>query len=137
MLRRKSKLWMQRGFSLIEIILVMVIIGLVVVPMSRLSKANVAGLGQYTLMTMAEYELQDVMEDIMMNYTNKGPGTSGYNWVKTNWAGKSGTTDSGKFNYSVAMAAEQVINGVTVTKITVTLTAPRMSSMKMYTWISK
>jgi Tfp pilus assembly protein PilV len=131
----KSKPELQRGFSLMEVILIIVILGLVTFPLTRLAKVNLRNLADYSIKEKAQYDIQSVMEQVIADFRKSA---TGYDDTKTKWNGKIGTTNSGKFSYGVTISADQVQNGVTYAEVTVTVSGGGLTpSMALKTWISK
>jgi hypothetical protein len=118
--------------SLIEIVVILVLIGVVSIPLARVAHLNLFALGRYTVMTRAQYDVQSIVERIMVDYVSRG--STGYAYVVSHWS-TSGSTNSG-FNYSVTVGPELTKNLVKYRLITVLLTGNGISDMKLYTWIS-
>ncbi len=110
------------GMSLVEVILVIVLIGIVALPISRLSVTNTKSLGKYAKITQAVYDLESISERIWADYKARG-----YGWVRNNWQ-RSGTTPSENFSYSVQISSPQTRDGVTYVVVTVTVTGNGLSS---------
>ena len=125
----------QRGMSLIEIILIIVMLGIVILPLTRLSRANLNNLVTFSIAEKAQYDIQSLMEEIIADFRATA---TGYDDVKTNWSGRTGTTNSGKYNYSVSFSADLVQNGITYSVVTVTVSGGGLANnMVLTTWISK
>jgi Tfp pilus assembly protein PilE len=121
----------ERGMSLIEIIIIIVMIGVVALPLTQLAKVNLRGLASYITTTMAQYDTQSIIEQIHGDYL-----ANGYTATVTTWSGRSGSTNTG-FTYSVTMSGEAVLNGVTYRTVTVTVNGKRITNMTLNTWIPK
>ena len=80
--QRKS----ERGFSLVELIIVILVIGVSIVPLTTLIRTNQRGIGDFTLAIQAEYFTQSVMEELIADYTAL---SRGYDYVINNWTGVS------------------------------------------------
>lgn len=89
MLRRKklrkflSYLKCEKGVSLIEVVIVIVILGISVIPLSKLVIKNQQSLADYVLLTQAEFFCQSCMEEFIGYYTAEDAGY-GYDWVVAN-----------------------------------------------------
>jgi hypothetical protein len=119
--------------SLVEIIVILVLIGVVSIPLARLAHMNLFALGRYTVLTRAQYDVQSIVERIMVDFVSRG--STGYAYVVSNWSGDTGSTNSG-FSYSVTVGGELTKNGVKYRLVTVNLTGNGISGMKLDTWIS-
>jgi type II secretory pathway pseudopilin PulG len=125
----------ERGMTLVEIIMIILILGVVIVPLTQLSRANLKGLAGYSIMEKAQYDIQSVMERVISDY--KATPTK-YDSVKTAWNNRTGTTNSGQFNYSISFSADQVQNGVTYSVVTAQVSGGGLSeNMVLTSWISK
>jgi Tfp pilus assembly protein PilV len=125
----------QRGMSLVEVILIILVLGVVLIPMTRLSRVNQNNLAVFSTTEKAQYDIQSVMERMMSDY--KAAPTK-YDSVKTAWQNRTGTTNSGIFNYSVSFSADQVQNGITYSVATVKVSGGDLSGdMVLTSWISK
>lgn len=136
----RSPFYGQKGISLVEVILVIVLIGITIIPISRLSMQNLTQGTKYFVQTDAIADMQSMMEQIYADYLATLTGhsmTRGYDWVRANWNGSTGTTVSGKFNYAVSISNEQVQNGVTYVAVTVTITGEGIDPITNTTWLTK
>jgi len=126
---RKRQAWMasQSGMSIVEVIIVLVLIGVVVLPLSRLSVTNSRSVGRYARMTQAVYDAQNIAEQIWADYKASGAGR-GYTWVRNNWSNKSGTISYSNNTYSVQISSPQTSNGVTYVVVTVSVTGSGLPS---------
>ncbi len=80
------KLKNQKGFTLIELIILIVILGIAVVPLTHLVTSNQKAIGQMALYVQAEFFTQSVMEEVIADYKSNA---RGYAWVLNNWHGAS------------------------------------------------
>ncbi|MDM7925004.1 MAG: type II secretion system protein [bacterium] len=129
---RKSR-YSERGMSLVEIIVVIVMLGIVAYPLTGLAKANLKGLAQYSQMQKAQFDLQSQMEQVLADFSSLG-----YDGLKTGWQEKTGKTGSGLFNYHVTFTADVVRNSITCSDVTVTLSGGTLREpISLTTMISK
>lgn len=110
------------GVSLVEVILIIVLIGIVALPISRLSITNTKSLARYAKVTQAVSDLECISERIWADYK-----ANGYDWVRNNWSGAGGTTPSGNFSYSVQISLPQTQDGVNYVVVTVRVTGNDLS----------
>lgn len=125
----------ERGMSLVEIIMIIVILGVVIVPLTKLSRVNLNNLAVYSIREKAQYDIQSLMECVISDYK---AAPAKYDSVKSAWNNRTGTTNSGQFNYSVGFSADQVQDGVTYSVVTTQVSGGGLSeSMILTSWISK
>ena len=123
----------ERGFSLVEVIIILVIIGIAAIPLSRLSVRNMVFSGRYATMTKAISYAQERLEQVIADYAASSAGR-GYDWVRSNWAGSSDTPLTG-FTRSVSISSQQTLNGVTYVVVTVSVSAPDINNVVLTTWL--
>ena len=123
----------EKGLSLVEVIIILVIIGIAAVPLSRLSMRNMVFGGRYALMTKAISYAQERLEQVVADYAARDAGR-GYDWVRSNWAGNSDTPATG-FSRSVSVSGEQTLNGVTYVVVTVTVGTADIDNVVLTTWL--
>jgi len=76
----------QKGFNLIELIVIIVVMGIVTVPLTQLITTNQKAVGDISLYIQGEFFTQSVMEEIIADYKSNA---RGYDWVINNWSGAS------------------------------------------------
>ena len=118
------KLSGERGMSLIEVIIIIVILGIALLPLSRLSVGNLTSGTKYLTATKATCYAEEIMENIIADYKSDDPSIGGYNNVRNNWSGTvtnpaPPTGMSGK----VTISAESTFNSVKYVVVTVTVRA--------------
>ena len=123
----------EEGLSLIEVVIILVILGITIIPLSRLSIGNLRIGGQYSMMTRAVYYAQERMEQIIADYAAVDGGR-GYDWVRANWAGDSDNPESG-FSRSVSISSENTLNGVTYVTVQVVISNTEIENVVLSTWI--
>ena len=120
--------------SLIEVILMLVILGVVVVPLTKLSITNLKSTANYAVLTKAMYDARTVMETFNAYYAANGYATTVTDYG-TGGGRRSGTTFNG-FIYSVNLDAEQTLNGVTYREATVSISGYGLQKgITLKTWI--
>jgi Tfp pilus assembly protein PilV len=138
MLKRKRARPRRRGdagFSMLEVVVMVVLLGVVVVPLARLSVTNVRSAGKYAVMTKAVYDAQSIMEAVIADYGNS---SRGYSYIRTNYNNVIKATNSGLFNARVTLSAETVLDGITYTTVTVTLSGGGLpENVVLNTWVVK
>ena len=112
-LKARSRAWLGReqGMSLVEIIIIMVILGISLLPISRLSISNAYFGGRYVTMMRSVYYAQEVMEHIIADYNSDDGTIGGYSNVRTNWPGTVSGSPIG-LTGSVTISGEQTRSGI-------------------------
>ena len=121
-----------RGVTLIEIIIVLVILGIAVIPLSRLAVKNVNSGGKYATMSRAMFHAEEVMEMVIADYAAED-GSRGYDWVLTNWSGQSSPSPPPGLTGSVSISAENTVKGVTYVEVLVTVTGSDIPDVTLTT----
>jgi len=138
MLKRKRVKTHRRGdagFSLIEVVVMVVLLGVVVVPLTQLSVTNVRSVGKYAVTTKAIYDAQSIMEAVLADYGNA---SRGYSYIRTNYNNVVKATNSGLFTARVTLSAETVLDGITYTTVTVSLSGGGLpEKVVLSTWVVK
>ncbi len=78
----------QEAFSLAELVIIIVVIGISIVPLTNIVRSNQKGMGDIALVVQAEYFTQSVMEEVIADYKSA---SRGYDWVISHWTGASVT----------------------------------------------
>jgi hypothetical protein len=136
MLRKNAKRPLRRrdaGFSMMEVVMMVVLLGVVVVPLARLSIINVRSVGRYAITTKAIYDAQSIMERIIADYGNN---LLGYTAVRSNYNNVVLPTNSGLFTARVTLSPETVLDGITYTAVTLTLSGGGLpENLVINTWV--
>ncbi len=125
----------EKGFALIEIVMVIVILGIAVIPLTRLAMKNNTESGKYALMTTAMNHAEEAMEQMIADYAAVNAGR-GYDWVITNWSGASTPDPPAGFSGTVSISAEATLNDVTYVVVTVTVSNSEISDVVLTTWLT-
>jgi len=119
----------QDGFSLVEIIVVIVVLGIAVFPLSRLLRINLVSSAKAEKITRATFTAQEKMEEIIGDYKNPGRGyayvTDVYNYPEESVGGFTRTVD----------VTVGDLNGITCAEITVTVNSVETGDMKLRAWL--
>ncbi len=129
----------EEGASLIEMIIVIVIIGISVVPISRLAVTNLINGGRSAITTRALYFGEEVMERIIADYNapHRDPGENGgYTNVRANWPGSVSGAPTGLTGF-VTISREHTRNSVKYVEVTVTVSGPDISDVTLTAWLSE
>jgi prepilin-type N-terminal cleavage/methylation domain-containing protein len=122
----------ESGFSLVEVVLAIVIMGIAVVPISRLAIMNLKSGARYTTMTKALFYAQSGMEQLFSDYGALDAGR-GYTWVRSNWPGTS--TPATGFTRTVTISAQQTLNSVKYVEVHVQISSAGIPTVDLSTWL--
>ena len=126
----------EKGMSLIEVVIIVVILGIALLPLSRLSVGNTDSASRYLTATKATCYAQEIMENIIADYKSSDPTIGGYNNVINNWNGTvtSPAPPTG-LSGSVSISSETSFNGVRYVVVTVTVRASGIQNVNLTTWL--
>ena len=124
----------QSGMSLVEIVIVMIILGVSLIPISRLSIQNSFFGGRYITMTRGLYFAQEVMENIIADYNSTDGTIGGYSNVRTNWPGTVTGAPSG-LTGSVSISGQYALNGINCVTVQVTVSAADIPNIDLSTML--
>jgi hypothetical protein len=127
----KNKLWSNEcGATLIEVILIIVILGITVIPISRLSIANNIGAGKYITISRAVAMAQSTMESVIADWLG-----SDFDTCVSLWSGQV-ITDS-DLTATVTIGSEMYLNGVTYAMVTVDVSGPDINDVGLEAMIMR
>jgi Tfp pilus assembly protein PilV len=106
-----------RGFSLIEIIIILVILAITLLPLSQLSVTNTKAGAIYVSHTRAMFLAQGLMEQIIADYNSDSATLGGYDNVVANWSSNSGLREG--LAWTVTISSESLTYGVRYRTVTV------------------
>jgi len=130
------KLSGEKGMSLIEIIIIIVILGIALLPLTRLSVGNVKSGTQYLTATKATCYAEEIMENIIADYKSDDPTVGGYSNVINNWGGVvTNPAPPAGMSGRVSISPETTFNGVRYSVVTVTVTANGIQDVNLTTWL--
>ena len=113
MLKNRMRRFFQdsEGFSLIEIVIILVIISITLIPLSRLAVSNTKAGAIYVMHTRAMIFAQGVMEHIIADYNSDSATYGGYDNVVANWSSAASGTSDG-MDWNVTISPEYESNGI-------------------------
>lgn len=123
----------EKGVSLVEVIVIIVIVSIAVTPLSRLAVTNLKSGGHFSIMTRAISYAQNTMEEVVADYAAEDGGR-GYAWVQANWDGVSSSPESG-FTSTVNISNEDTLNQVAYVEVDVYVSAPEINTVSLSTWL--
>ena len=106
-----------QGFSLIEIIIVIVIMSITLLPLSQLTLTNSKTGAMYVSHTRAMFLAQGVMEQIIADYNSNSSTLGGYDNVVSNWSYQYGEIEG--IGWNVNISEETTSYGVKLRTVTV------------------
>jgi type II secretory pathway pseudopilin PulG len=87
----------QKGFALIEVVLLLVIMAIAVFPLSKLLSTNLKSSAKTYQITRASFYAQEKLEEVIADYKNMD--TRGYDWICAPERYSSDTPESGIYRY--------------------------------------
>jgi Tfp pilus assembly protein PilV len=124
----------EKGFSLVEVIVIILILSIAIIPLSRLAIGNIDAGRTYSLISRGTLYAQEIMERIIADYVAELEDSQGYDWVKSNWPGTVSGSPTG-FTGNVDISSETTVNSVTYVTVTVTVSANDMPDIVLSTWL--
>lgn len=122
----------QSGFSLVEIIIVLIILGVSLVPISQVSIQNAHFGGRFVTMTRALYFAQEIMENIIADYNSPDGTIGGYTNVRSNWPGTVSGATTG-LTGTVSISAEYALNGINCVNVLVRVSGTDIPNVDLTT----
>ncbi len=130
------KLSGEKGMSLIEVIIIIVILGIALLPLSHLSIGNLNSASIYLTATKATCYAEEIMENIIADYKSNDPYIGGYSNVIKNWGGVvTNPAPPAGMSGRVSISPETIFNGVRYSVVTVTVTANGIQDVNLTTWL--
>jgi len=108
----------QDGFSLIEIVLLIVLMGIAIPPLAHLMKINLISSGKLSSMSKTSFYAQQRMEQVIADYT-----ANGYTALTTN--GRYSTQTVGGVTTSVSITAS-TWTGINYATVTISASIPNV-----------
>ena len=122
------------GFTLIEVVLVIVIAAVAVLPLSMLFANASIRSGDARNATVAVELAQSKMEEIAADKNSPLRGITFL--VAGNYPAESPVTTFPTYNRSVAFSPDSTYDGVTFRTVTVTVTNPNVPAVSLTTWFT-
>ncbi len=119
----------EKGMSLIDVIAMLIVLGIAVPAIMRLSANNTRDGAKYFLMTRAIYCAEAAMEQIVADYRSP---SRGYGWVITHWSGAAPSLEAG-FTGLVTISSESSFNGVPYVTVTLTVSNASITDVVLQT----
>ena len=120
--------------SLIEVVIILVILGITVGPLSRLAINNQKSGGRFATMNRSVFHAEETMEQIIADYMATDA-SRGYDWVIANWSGQSTPSPPAGITGSVSISAEDSLNGVKYVVVQTTVGGTDINSITLTTWL--
>ena len=124
----------EKGATLVEVVLILVILGISVIPLSRLAIGNMTSGGKNTMVSRAIFYAEELMEQVIADYAAVNAGR-GYDWVVANWAGQSGTNPPTGLSGLVTISPEDTLNGVAYVVVQTSITGGDIPTITLETWL--
>jgi type II secretory pathway pseudopilin PulG len=120
---KKENFKIQKGFSLLEVILLIVLLGIAIPPLAALLKTNLISTGKMTNVSKTSFYAEQRMEQVIADYTGQGSG--GYAYITTSGRYPAQTVDGITTTVTVTTGTYGTI---TYAKVTVTAPIAGMNS---------
>ena len=124
----------EKGATLIEIVILLLIFAISVIPLSRLVMRNLNSGGRYSTMSRAILHAEESMEQIIADYAANTVGM-GYNWVIANWSGSSTPNPPAGLTGNVTISAEDTLKGVPYVVVETTVRGTDIPDVVLTTWL--
>lgn len=121
--------------SLIEAILMIIILGITIVPLSTLSTNNVRFGTKTLLMTEGCLYAQAIMEQLNAEYFSPDTTLGGYDKVVSRWNGVSTPNPPAGYSGTVTISALDSSYGVKYSNVTVTVSSSEIPDVVLYSRI--
>lgn len=122
------------GFTLIEMVLIIVIAGVAILPLSMLFANTSIRSGDARNATTAAQLAQAKMEELT---ADKNSVARGFSYLLTgNYPAESPVTGFSGYNRSVSFAIDSTYDGVTFRTVSVTVSCPNIPAVTMTTWFT-
>ena len=126
-----AKIKGEKGFSLIDLVMVIVVLAVTIVPISRLATTNLKTSTKLGMYNKTSFYGEALMEEVLVDFRNSN--YSGAN-VVTTWDGYSDSPES-SFSRSVSFTSVQTLNSVDYYIVTVTVSSTNLPSTTIRVWI--
>jgi len=124
----------ERGFTLVEVVLIIVLAGVAVLPLSMLFANASIRSGDAKNATVAAQLAQAKMEEIA---ADKNSPMRGFAYlVAANYPSESPVTAFPTYNRSVSIAPDSTYDGVTFRTVSVTVSCPNIAPVTLSTWFT-
>lgn len=122
----------ESGFSLIELVIMVAILGITLIPLTSLSISSIRNTGRQIERTRAIMYAEEGVEYVWSFYanTNTGAGYQGILDGNLSFSGLNSDLESG-FSRTYAVSAEQTLHGIDFVNLTVTVGCPTAGDVDM------
>jgi len=112
----------EKGLSLIEVVLIIVIMGISILPLTRLGVTNLTGTVEALRMSKAQFYGKMLMDEVIGDYLSLDRSVGGLTNVMSAWDDhtESGVVEG--MNGSVKLSSQYSLGGVMCRTVTVTVT---------------
>lgn len=124
-----------KGYSLIEIILVILILGIAIPPIIHLFSYNLENSVQSEAYTRATYFAEEKMEEILADKRASYAG-KGYNYILAPGRYPDDVPETGFTRTITIDTLNKVLNGVHYAEITVTVSQSSIQDVVLTTWVT-
>ncbi|MFQ5863945.1 MAG: prepilin-type N-terminal cleavage/methylation domain-containing protein [bacterium] len=129
----KKKLKSSHGFTLIEVILIIVVLSIAIPSLMQLISSTLVNSNQSVIISQAIVYAQEKMEEIISD--KKSP-TKGYDWVITPGNYPSDVPSNGFTRTVLIEAAGRIYNGIPYAFVQVKISHNEIPDIKLTTWLT-
>ena len=119
-----KKLSKENGMSLVEVVVMLVVLGLSIGPLSKLAINNLSSAATAAAQTKAVFYAQGIMENIIADYRSNDPTIGGFDNVIVNWRGVTTPSPPSGLSGSVAISNVDSLMGVAYVTVDVNVGGP-------------
>jgi len=117
----------EHGMSLVEVVVMIVVLGLSIGPLSKLAKINLNSGAKAAEQTKAVLYAKGIMEHIIADYRSTDASVGGFDNVITNWNGVATETPPAGLSGNVTVSSVDTVMGVAVAQVNVNVTGSDVS----------
>ena len=133
--RTRQMVQKEEGATLLEIVIVVLVIGISIFPLSRLAIKNLNSFGGYATIGKAIFHAESAMELVISDYAAIDTG-GGYDWVRSYWAGRSTSDPPPGLTGYVSISQEYSLNSVDYVIVQVTVSGSGIPDVSLSTWLT-
>jgi len=123
----------QAGYSLIELVMALVVVGVALPPMITIGNQCLQNMHQGAYVTAEVSLAQEKLEQLIADEASAGRGYSYI--VSANYPAENPITGFTGYSRSVTIAADSTYNSMTFRNVKVTVTGPDGTSANLSTWL--
>ncbi|HEX9934195.1 MAG TPA: hypothetical protein VGB38_03275 [bacterium] len=125
----------QLGMSIIEVVIVIVVVGIALPPLTRVATKNMKYMGDFAKYSQSLSLAESIVEEVLADY---GAPSRGYTYVRNNYSGYGSSVLPSGFEKDVTVSSENTLDGVNYVQVTVKVRGgSNFSWATLNVWISQ